>query len=52
MWASAKVVTFTLNPMVIVCVMSQSHGHWLLSDVLITTITRIINLQSKMVKMF
>jgi hypothetical protein len=48
MWAIAK-VTLTLNPMVITCVMNQSHGHWLLLDVLTTTITRIVNLQFKMV---
>jgi hypothetical protein len=28
--------------MVIGCVMNQFHGHWLLSDVLISTITLII----------
>ncbi len=43
-WAIAKVVTLTLNLMVIVCVMNQSHNHWLLSNVLITTITRIVKL--------
>jgi hypothetical protein len=52
MWDVAKVVTFTLNPMVITSVMNQSHGHSLLLDVLTTTITQIVNLQSKMVYMF
>jgi hypothetical protein len=52
MWDVTKVVTLTLNHMVIACVMNQSHGHWLLLDVLTTAITRIVNLQSKMVYMF
>ncbi len=51
MWAIAEVVTSCLNPMVIACVMDQSRDHQLLFNVLITTITLIIKLQTKLVEL-
>ncbi len=45
----AKVVTSCLNPMVMACVMNQSHGHWLLFDALKTTMILVIKVQIEMV---
>jgi hypothetical protein len=50
MWTIVKVITSCLNPMVTNCVMNQFHGHWLLSNVLTTTITLTIKLQFEMAK--
>jgi hypothetical protein len=50
-WVVAKVITSTLNN-VVTCVMNQSHGHWLLLNALTIAITLIVNLQTKMAKMF
>jgi hypothetical protein len=33
-WVVTKVITSTLNHVVTTCVMNQSHGHWLLLNVL------------------
>jgi hypothetical protein len=48
-WAIVKVVTSTCGN---TCVINQSHGHWLLSNVLTITITLIVDLQFEMAKMF
>jgi hypothetical protein len=44
MWAIVKVVTFTLNHVVLACVMNQFKGDWLLLDALTTHITFIMNM--------
>jgi hypothetical protein len=38
-WAIDEVITSTLNPVVLACVMNYSKGHWLLLDALTTIIT-------------
>jgi hypothetical protein len=45
-----EVVTSCLNPMVMACVMNQSHGHWLLFDALKIAMLVII-FQIEMVEM-
>jgi len=47
----AEVITSYLNPMVMACVMNQSHGHWLLFDALTTTMILVIKFQVEMVEM-
>jgi len=37
-WVLIKAIIYFLNHVVLACVMNQSRGHWLLSDVLIITL--------------
>jgi hypothetical protein len=46
-----EVITSCLNPMVVACVMNQSHGHWLLFNALTTTMILVIKFQVEMVEM-
>ncbi len=38
-WAIDELITSTLNPIILACVMNYSKGHWLLLDALTTIIT-------------
>lgn len=46
-----EVVASCLNPMVVACVMNQSHGQWLLFDALTTAMILVIKFQVEMVEM-
>ncbi len=45
MWAIVKIIIHCLNVMVMVCVMNQSKGHWLLSNALAIAIILIVVMQ-------
>ncbi len=47
MWAIVGVITYCLNLTVTTCVMNQSKGHWLLSNVLAIIINLIMVMESK-----
>jgi hypothetical protein len=49
--AIAKVITSMLNLVVSACVMNQNRGHWLLLNVLITTITLTMQMEAKLLQL-
>jgi hypothetical protein len=50
-WAIARIMTKTLLPMVIQCILNQSNGFWLLSDALLVAFTLVSNLQKEVCTM-
>jgi hypothetical protein len=51
-WAIVEAVTFCLNPFVSTYVTNQSRGHWLLLDILTTTITLIVSMEVELLPLF
>jgi len=48
-WYIAQTVVDSLIPAVLVCLLNQSRGHWLLSDVLNRTITITLKFQEEII---
>jgi hypothetical protein len=48
-WAIVEAITSCMNPVVSAYVMYQSKGHWLLSDVLTTTVNISLNMEVEVV---
>jgi len=46
-WAIAKIILACLNLVVIICVLNQSRGHWLLFDILMIKINVIVTMESQ-----
>jgi hypothetical protein len=51
-WDIIKVVTFALKLVVLTCVLSQSKGHWLLSNTLTITITLTMTMEAMLLQLF
>ncbi len=46
-WHICEIIVDCLSPITYVCVLNQSHGHWLLNDVLHSTISMSLKLKLK-----
>jgi hypothetical protein len=47
-WHRSQIIVNILLPIVTICILNQSRGHWLLSDALQTTISMSLKLKEEM----